>query len=55
MLYAAWLKVNLHGGPFKVNDKNYQLEDAADEGEMPPLEGAEEDASRMEEEVRSLW
>ena len=28
---------------------NYQVVDAADEGEMPPLEGAEEDASRMEE------
>ena len=25
------------------------MEDAADEGDMPPLEGAEEDASRMEE------
>ena len=54
LFYAARLKVNLHGGPFNVNDKNYQVEDAADEGEMPPLECAEEDASRMEE-VRSLW
>ena len=26
-----------------------KTEDAADDGEMPPLEGAEEDASRMEE------
>ena len=26
-----------------------QVEGAADEGDMPPLEGAEEDASRMEE------
>ena len=25
------------------------MESAADDGEMPPLEGAEEDASRMEE------
>ena len=29
----------------------YQTEDAADDGEMPPLEGAEEDASRMEEVI----
>merc|ERR1711936_501392 len=26
-----------------------EMKDAADDGEMPPLEGAEEDASRMEE------
>ena len=32
-----------------VNDRIEQVEDAADEGDMPPLEGAEEDASRMEE------
>ena len=32
-----------------VKDQIEQLEDAADEGDMPPLEGAEEDASRMEE------
>ena len=32
-----------------VNDQIEQVEDAADEGDMPPLEGAEEDASRMEE------
>ena len=25
------------------------MEEAADEGDMPPLEGAEEDACRMEE------
>ena len=29
----------------------FQTEDAADDGEMPPLEGAEEDASRMEEVI----
>ena len=39
----------LHCRPLKVIDKIDQVEDAADEGEMPPLEGAEEDASRMEE------
>ena len=32
-----------------VNDQIEQVEEAADEGDMPPLEGAEEDASRMEE------
>ena len=32
-----------------VNDQIEQAEEAADEGDMPPLEGAEEDASRMEE------
>ena len=35
-----------------LTDHIEQVEDAADEGDMPPLEGAEEDASRMEE-VRS--
>ena len=32
-----------------LTDQIEQVEDAADEGDMPPLEGAEEDASRMEE------
>ena len=32
-----------------VNGQIEQVEEAADEGDMPPLEGAEEDASRMEE------
>jgi len=36
-----------------IDEADEEVEDAADEGEMPPLEGAEEDASRMEE-VRSL-
>ena len=30
------------------------MEDAGDDGEMPQLEGAEEDASRMEEVVKLL-
>merc|ERR1712149_148206 len=32
-----------------IDEADEEAEDAADEGEMPPLEGAEEDASRMEE------
>merc|ERR1711963_388557 len=32
-----------------IDEADEEVEDAADEGEMPPLEGAEEDASRMEE------
>ena len=32
-----------------LTDQIEKVEDAADEGDMPPLEGAEEDASRMEE------
>ena len=43
------LKLRLHCKLLMVIDKIYQVEDAADDGEMPPLEGAEEDASRMEE------
>merc|ERR1719198_960152 len=31
-----------------IDEADEGVEDAADEGEMPPLEGAEEDASRME-------
>merc|ERR1711872_560869 len=32
-----------------IDEADEEAEDVADEGEMPPLEGAEEDASRMEE------
>merc|ERR1711887_215730 len=32
-----------------IDEGDEEVEDAADEGELPPLEGAEEDASRMEE------
>jgi len=32
-----------------IDEADEDAEDAADDGEMPPLEGAEEDASRMEE------
>jgi len=32
-----------------IDEADEETEDAADDGEMPPLEGAEEDASRMEE------
>merc|ERR1719244_2579512 len=32
-----------------IDEADEEVEDAADEGDMPPLEGAEEDASRMEE------
>merc|ERR1719193_2838304 len=32
-----------------IDDADEETEGAADDGEMPPLEGAEEDASRMEE------
>merc|ERR1712234_2176 len=32
-----------------IDEADEEVEDAADEGEMPPLECAEEDASRMEE------
>merc|ERR1712126_78362 len=32
-----------------IDEADEEVEDAADDGEMPPLEGAEEDASRMEE------
>merc|ERR1712133_47734 len=32
-----------------IDEADEEVEEAADEGDMPPLEGAEEDASRMEE------
>jgi len=32
-----------------IDEADEETEDAVDDGEMPPLEGAEEDASRMEE------
>merc|ERR1712133_250630 len=32
-----------------IDEADEETEDAGDDGEMPPLEGAEEDASRMEE------
>merc|ERR1712130_463958 len=32
-----------------IDEDDEETEDAGDDGEMPPLEGAEEDASRMEE------
>merc|ERR1712133_34715 len=32
-----------------IDEDDEEVEEAADEGDMPPLEGAEEDASRMEE------
>merc|ERR1712126_119236 len=32
-----------------IDEADEEVEDAADDGKMPPLEGAEEDASRMEE------
>merc|ERR1712013_286529 len=37
-----------------IDEADEEVEDAADEGDMPPLEGAEEDASRMEEVSHGL-
>ena len=39
----------LIGQNLRLIVKLSQAEDAGDDGAMPPLEGAEEDASRMEE------